>query len=366
LSQRHRITVISINSWWQKEKTNDEYLEFLLKNIDIHYVFSDLKLNPFLQELLAIQGLQKLERSLNLNAKSFDLSLSFGSVVSNYLFVKWLRIPSVFDLYDDFIGWVDITPWLPKAIKPFGKIVASFTIQRNIRISKKVTYTTPSLRKFYHVPENKAVLIPNGVDTNLFYFRHDTRIKDILNINDYFLIGFVGALEEWVNLELVLRALIKLKRIMKIKLLVVGGGSKFLEFKNLARSFGLQNDVIFTGNVPYYKVPEYISSMDVCLIPFDTTHVSMNALPIKLFEYMACERPVISTKLPGVQYVAGNNVLYASDEYELMQKILELYQNEELRNLLGKKGRNLVLEKFNWKSIATKLEKVLEDAVENE
>ncbi len=365
LSQRHNVTVVSINAWWLKEKKDDQYLGNLLKRVDIIYPFHDLKINPFFQELFAIYSLDKLERALNSTSKFFDVSLSFGSVVSNYLFVKRFQVPSVFDLYDDWIGWVDVTPWIPKSMKSFSKIVASFAIQKNIQISKKVTYTTPSLRESYRIPHNKAVLIPNGVDTNLFYFRSKTKIKDIFDINDYFVIGFVGALEKWVDLEMAFRALTKLKKLIKIKFLVVGNGSKFLDFKNLARSFGLQNDVIFTGNVPYYKVPEYISSMDVCLIPFDKTLVSKNALPIKLFEYMACERAVISTQLPGVKQLIGRHVLYVSNEDELFQKILLLYRDEGLRNQLGKKGRNFVLENFSWKNIAYKLEKVLQDAVEN-
>ena len=65
---------------------------------------------------------------------------------------------------------------------------------------------------------------------------------------------------------------------------------------NRKRIFIAEN-VIFTGNIQYLDVPDYISSMDICLLPFDTGMVSQNALPLKLFEYMACPVPVISTDI---------------------------------------------------------------------
>lgn len=63
------------------------------------------------------------------------------------------------------------------------------------------------------------------------------------------------------------------------------------------------------------------SAMDFCLIPFKRSSISENALLLKLFEYMACEKPIISTELPGIKAVVGNKVMYAANEDEYKEKI---------------------------------------------
>jgi glycosyltransferase involved in cell wall biosynthesis len=104
--------------------------------------------------------------------------------------------------------------------------------------------------------------------------------------------------------------------------------------------------------------------MDVCLLPFDSGSVSQSALPIKLFEYMACEKPVISSPLSGVKNAVGDLVLYAKNVDELKQNILNLYYNDDLRNQLGKKGRDFVRQNFSWDKICHEFEKVLIESVE--
>jgi len=101
--------------------------------------------------------------------------------------------------------------------------------------------------------------------------------------------------------------------------------------------------------------------MDVCVIPFKLDAVSQNSLPLKLFEYMACEKPVISTKVEGIMTAVQNRVLYASNSEEYRNKIIELYEDEELRRSMGSEGRIFVGKNYDWSKIISKLEKVLKD-----
>jgi glycosyltransferase involved in cell wall biosynthesis len=111
--------------------------------------------------------------------------------------------------------------------------------------------------------------------------------------------------------------------------------------------------------VPYSQVPEYISAMDACLIPFQRGAISENALPLKLFEYMACNKPVISAKLPGVENAAGTNAMYADNADEYRSHIQALHNSENLRREMGRSGRQLVESSHDWAGIVGQLEKVL-------
>ena len=142
-------------------------------------------------------------------------------------------------------------------------------------------------------------------------------------------------------------------------MLVVGKEGRFEENVNLAKRCGVQARVVFTGMVPYTEVPKYISAMDICLIPFARGAISENALPLKLFEYMACEKPVITTELAGVKGVAGDGVMYANDAKGYENKISELYGNDILRRDMGRAGRRLVESGYEWGRIVKRMEEVL-------
>ncbi|MCJ7616580.1 MAG: glycosyltransferase, partial [Desulfobacterales bacterium] len=168
-------------------------------------------------------------------------------------------------------------------------------------------------------------------------------------------------LREWIDLETLFLAVKQLNERLDIKLLMVGGGIGYEDSVALAKKHGLMKNVIFTGTVPYTQVPKYISCMDVCVVPFKLDAVSQNSLPLKLFEYMACKKPVISTKVEGIMAAVQNRVLYASNVEEYKDKIIELYENEGLRRKLGSEGREIVEMDYEWSKITSRLEQVMEE-----
>ena len=227
-------------------------------------------------------------------------------------------------------------------------------VRKNIRRADKVTVTTDMLKIAYSIPDGKCEVISNGVDTNLF--RNYGNAKEELGL-DGFIIGYVGVLREWVDLEPVFWALKDLDE--GINMVVVGKEGGFNENVRLAKKCGVSDRVTFTGMVPYSQVPKYISATDVCIIPFKANAISANALPLKLFEYMACEKPVISSKISGIKRVAEDKVMYASTRDEYREKISELYRDDDLRSKMGEEGRQLVEENYDWEKIVGRMEKIL-------
>jgi len=350
LSRNHTVTVISINDWWKKGQENLENYSKEFKN-DFNGVkfihLTEKKVSPILQEVFSASAVKKILKD------DFDVHLNYSTLISGFFPTKQLK--TVYDLADDLGSMIRESPQIPRPLRPFGGYFGDFMVQRNIKKSSQITVTTDSLINSYHIPQEKCVVIPNGVDTNLFK-NNGNFIKQKLGI-DGFTIGYVGVLREWVNLEVVFSALQDINE--DVKMIVVGKEGDYDGNVKLAEKFGLSDRVIFTGMVPYSDVPNYISAMDVCLIPFKVNAISKNALPLKLFEYMACEKPVISSDILGVRNVAGNTVMYATTKEEYKEAILELYHNENLRLLRGIEGRNLVEGNYDWESIVGRMERVL-------
>lgn len=367
LSRNHSITVLSINDWWKTSQTDvSQYqlgVEDILKGIDIRY-FTARKLSPYLQEVFSIVNLNRILKEIDYTR--FGVHLNYNTLVSGYYVARKLKsagINTVYDIADDLPQMIRNSPQIPSVLRPLGKLVGTTMVNRNIKISRKVAYITDSLRDSYHVPQDKLKLIPNGVDTELFNSHPSRGLRQRLGIESDFVIGYAGILREWVDFEPVFAAIEHLSRDRhNVKVLIVGEEGGITKVENLARKYQMLESVIFTGTVPYTRVPEYISCMDVCLIPFKANALSHSALPLKLFEYMACEKPVICSRLTGVTQAVTDGVLYASNEEEYQRNLVTLYNDRELRDRMGRRGRDFVEQSYSWASIGSKLETVLDEA----
>lgn len=366
LSKKHEITVLSINDVW-KSKWDDKSKEYsrdfdnLFGKINIIYL-TDKKITPIIQEVYSIKAVNNILKKIGYH--DFDVHFNYNTLISGYVVAKKMKsvgVGTIYDIADDLPQMIRTSPQIPNLLRPIGGFLGDSAMGGNINLSKKVTYTVDSLRDSCGIPPNKSELIPNGVDTELFRKYPSDELRKELGINNSFVVGYVGLLREWVDLEPLFIAVKQLNEKLDIKLLIVGGGIGYEKNIELAEKHDLlKKKVIFTGTVPYTQVPKYISCMDVCVIPFKLDAVSQNSLPLKLFEYMACEKTVISTKIKGVVDAVQDKVLYASTEEEYRDEIAKLYEDEELRIKLGDAGRSYVKENYEWSQLASKLENVLE------
>jgi glycosyltransferase involved in cell wall biosynthesis len=356
LSETHDVTVLSINDWWKGRQDDlKSYSKEFLKifdNIDYNYL-TYTKLSPIAQETLLGYKVKNL-----INKRDFDVHLNYSTFVSGYFAAK--SVKTVYDIADDNSALINESPQIPSFLRPIGAAFGDMLIRKNIEISNMVTLSTTNLGKKYNISESKFRIISNGVDTKLFQnYGHALREKLKL---DGFLIGYVGVLREWIDLETIFSILPELNP--EIKMVIVGKEGQFEENLRLAKIYGVDDRVFFTGMVPYSQVPKYISAMDIGIIPFKYGPISENAIPLKLFEYMACEKPIISTRLKGVSEVAGDRVLYASNCDEWKNRINEFYDDERLRKKMGTQGRKFVEQGYDWSKMAQRMEETLVNVVE--
>jgi len=360
LSQEHAVTILCVNAWWLKDK-KDAMVEDCLKETDFYYLSND-DTSPIWQELT----IKKRMNSLKLDICDFDVCINFHCLLAGLILSRQQKIPFIFDICDDLIEWITISDRVPNYLKSLFKGVSKFLIAKNIKLASKITYSLESIRDLYHIPENKSKLVPNGVDID-FFFDRGIQSREKLGIPfDNFVIGFVGFLGEWTKLEMILEINSQLKRDFDIIIVIVGDGPKKIYYEKMCKDLQIKENIIFTGNVQYSKVPEYISIMNICLLPFDISNISQNALPLKLFEYMACKKPIISTPIEGVKSIAGHLVFYSKDENELKNIIQNFFNNPNLMIEMGEKGREFVEKNYNWDTICVSMERTIQTTLKNE
>lgn len=372
LSRRHEVTVLCLNAWWLEKGRakkggtryhRDPYFEEMFERARMLYL-SQRRVPPVLQEWTC---LRKLGRLLDeIDCASYDVHVNYGNLIAGCLVTRRAKrfgIPTVFDIADDLPQGFQRSPQVPYVVRPLAGLVARSMLGVNVKLARRVTFVTQALKDAYQLPDDKAVLMPNGVHQQLFRHIPARSVRHELGIDHSFVVGFVGALLDWVDLEPAYKALkTASNRHPDVRLLVVGGGEKLQESVELANRYGIADRVIFTNHVPLSEVPQYISSMDVCLICRRTTTDSDHSLPLKLFEYMACEKPVVSVPLTGVREAVGDRVLFAGDSDELADRITDLYCDERLRDEMGMRGRRFVEHNYSWAHICRRFEEVLAEA----
>ncbi|MHC4882029.1 MAG: glycosyltransferase family 4 protein [Planctomycetota bacterium] len=146
-----------------------------------------------------------------------------------------------------------------------------------------------------------------------------------------------GMIEERYGQEVIIRALpIVRKSVEKVKLIIAGYGQEEELFK-LVEKFDCSEMVTFAGRVPFSKIRELIAGTTIGIVPLKRSPFSELCQPNKLFEFIACKRPVITSRLTAIEESFDDScVVYfePGDHEELAQCIIELYHSPEKQRRL--------------------------------
>lgn len=139
-----------------------------------------------------------------------------------------------------------------------------------------------------------TVWLPNGADYAHFARARDPGLpvpRDMIGIPTPIL-GYMGEIADWFDLELV-DTLVREHPAWHVVLIGV-------VHTPAAGRFLARPNVHYLGRKGYADLPAYVGCFDVCLLPFRRTPLTEAVNPVKLYEYLAAGRPVVSTPLPEV------------------------------------------------------------------
>ncbi|MEI9941351.1 MAG: glycosyltransferase family 4 protein [Pseudomonadota bacterium] len=230
-------------------------------------------------------------------------------------------------------------------------------------ISRYVTRTLVDMGK----PDSSIHTILNGIDPS----RWDPNVdgselrRELAVPQDALVLASVSRLFSWKGQRELLRAFALVRNeLSNLRLLIVGadaeeveGGSFTAELKALARTLGIQQDVIFTG--PRSDVPRVMAACDVFTMPsFE------EPFGLVFLEAMAMKRPVVALDNGGTPEVVehGRSGLLSppQDIAGLAANILILLKDPKMREKMGEYGRAQVLSRFSARRMAADAERAYE------
>ena len=226
------------------------------------------------------------------------------------------------------------------------------------------------LGKNYDIKSEICTVIHNGVNTNLCKPMDKSTCRKELGLEEgCFYLGFVGSFRAWQGLDTLIEAMrvVSDRGIRSIGCVLVGDGESMSSLKDMVNRNGLQQKFIFTGLIRHEDVGAFINAFDICLAPFKSERNKKIGLsPLKLYEYLACARPVIASRIRGVsEIIERGNCGYLfepNDARDLASKIIKSYHERDRLPSFGNNGRILVEKSFSWEKIARMVENVLTGA----
>lgn len=293
------------------------------------YVYSDASF--FLTPKIAMKNIRKAAIELNFG----DVILwSYFPFMAKYWSDMGQKL-TIFEAVDNWLLHSSYKKYTSNLKDSYEKIKSSADL---------IFVVSKNLLDFFDDQEN-VYWIPNGVDMKHYNQKFPLINRDISDIKKP-IIGYIGIIQEKVDLDLV-----KFLAEKNNDKSIVMVGPVWNEQDALKVELEKMGNVHFLGYKTYQEAPMYIQQFDLGIIPHRTSGFSASTNPMKMYEYLACGKPVVATNNIGTENV--NEIIEVAKDYDdFNKKINEVIKNDtqDLRE-----ERMEFVKKYSWLNTVNKM-----------
>ncbi|MBI5408628.1 MAG: glycosyltransferase [Nitrospirae bacterium] len=341
-------------SWFKRKERLKRVLEnlfiyqpvFFLNDNLAPYVPGADKLNG---KMLSYQVLKKVDE-LGLRKNNLVLWIS-DPIQEDYLGIVNEK-KSVYDCFDDYFA-------IPG--NPIIKNIEKNRL-REKHILENVDIVLTVSNKLYESKSkvnNNTYMVPNAADTALFLksFDESTAIHPDMKGIPHPIIGSVGNLNQRIDFGLIKNVAVNHP---EWSVVIVGdwsGADPAFVNSDLIKGMKKMDNIHWMGHRPMEVLPNYLKAFDVCIIPYapeDPFNISCS--PLKLYEYLATGKPIVSTRLPTVDEYS--DVVHIGNDYKEFEEGIRLALTE--KNGCGDRRIKLAY-KNSWDNRANEIFSIIEN-----
>jgi glycosyltransferase involved in cell wall biosynthesis len=219
----------------------------------------------------------------------------------------------------------------------------------DVVIATNESYKAINIERNGASPESVFV-VRNGPDARRVRLTEpDQRLR---SLNKKILV-YVGAMNPQDGLDYLLRSLAHLVHVLgrtDFYCVLIGSGDSLDELRDEAKRLNIAEYVLFTGYVPDADMIRYLSTADICLDPNPSSPLNDVSTWIKVMEYMALGKPIVSFDLKETRVSAREAAVYVepNSEKAFARAIAELMDDPDRRRQMGAFGKRRVQEALSW------------------
>jgi glycosyltransferase involved in cell wall biosynthesis len=307
----------------------------------------------------------ELPKRMNSDLKSFDIIHAHEYTTYQnaivHRFAKKYGVPYVLQVHGSLpMEGRKVRKWLFEVF--FGR--------RLLRDASKVIALSQAEADQYQragVPDEKISIVPNGIDLSEYRdLPSKGAFKEKFGINcGEKIVLYLGRIHWIKGIDLLVKAFANVVREMNgVRLVVVGPDDGYLaELEALIKSLKIENNVLISG--PLYGKDKLEVYVDADLYVLPSRH---ETFPIGLLEAYACEKPVISSMVEGLNNLVIDNVtgflVNCGDAKQLSCSIMSLLDDNCRAKKIGLGGKQFVKENFTVEKVADRLETLYNEVAE--
>ncbi len=222
-------------------------------------------------------------------------------------------------------------------------------------------YMVSHVKWAFNLPEDKLVMIPNGVDAR----EYEKSTVDLNQFRRRFalpeekIVLYVGRLVYEKGIQVLINAIPKILEKVNAKFVIVGNGYMKEPLWEKIKHMGLAHKVLFTGFVDDETLRNLQKCADVSVVPSLFEPFGIVAL-----EAMAAKSPVVVSDTGGLSEIVEHDLtgvkVYPDNPESLAWGVTRVLLDEAYANKLRENAYRLVVEKYNWKKISRQTKSVYE------
>jgi len=278
------------------------------------------------------------------------------------------QLKIVLDLHDNIPENMKFYPHLQKfpgkyiiSPKKWKKKEKEFILKSDKIITVSPNFAKDIIEK-NNIEKEKMILVPNTVRKSFF---KEAIYSDVIKekYSNKYVVLYLGDTNIRRGLLTAIRATEFLsKQIANFKLVIVGSNTTDSILKEETKKLNLESFIDFEGWQDVSLFPSYIVASNICISPLYRSIQHDVAYANKIFQYMSFGKPILVSNAIAqkeiVERVHSGLVHEEKNKDDFSSKVLELYQNKEKAEELGKKGKQFIENEFSWEVTSQALVKL--------
>ena len=264
--------------------------------------------------------------------------------------------------------WPDYMVQLGMLRNPQARAALFWLEHRVLNAADHVVVVTDSFRDRViakGVRPDRVDVIPNGVDVTQYHASDEKApLSSLERRPGEFVIGYLGTVGQGQALEYVVRAAAILqKRGSAVRFVIAGDGPALPVVKSEIANLGV-NNVVIHPPIPRDQTRAFYNACDACLVPLAPVPIFSETIPSKMFEVMACERPLIASvsgegariieaSKGGIRVEPGE----AGDLADAISRVVAMSDDERIA--MGKRAREYVSKHYDRLALADRYLEIL-------